>query len=183
VRFRFSFILLAAISTAACDEELGLQEWDATPDTVSLYSLSRTDLLGLPSAYDFSNQRVVEVEAPGAGGNWDFALAGTTQLELIPAPAFEGQASARAAIAPITGQTFESLMEAPSDTSKFTRQPVPITVGAVYAIRTRRVACGFSTSVHYGKIKVLTADPVKGSASFSVVVNPFCNDRSFEPTD
>lgn len=182
-RFRFAVLLLVAASAAACDDQFGVQPWDATPDTITLFSLSRTDLIGKPSAYDFANRRHVEVEQPGSGGNWDFALGGTSTLELIPAPAFQGQANSRAAIASIGGTTFEALLEAPADTARYTTQPVTLSPGAVYVVRTRRTACGFSATVKYGKVKAVSVDPVAGSARFAVVVNPYCNDRSFVPPE
>jgi hypothetical protein len=127
---------------------------------------------------------VVEVEQPGAGGNWDVALGGTdTQLQLIPAAAFEGQATSRAAIAPITTTTYELLTEAPSDDAQYVATPVNVTLGGVYVIRTRRAPCGFTTGVKFGKIKVTAVDAAAGTATFSVVVNPYCNDRSFVPPE
>ncbi|MGQ0560666.1 MAG: hypothetical protein ACT443_02180 [Gemmatimonadota bacterium] len=181
MRFRFALILLAAVSVSACDDDFGVQPWDATPDTVPLFSLSRPDNLGLPSAYDFVNRRQVEVEQPGSGGNWDVALGEANgQLQLIPAAAFEGQGSSRARIAVISGQSFEALEEAPSDTIRYTAQPVNLTVGGVYVVRTRREACGFTRASYFAKIKAVSVDVADGRASFAVVVNPFC-DRSFVP--
>jgi len=185
VRFRFSLIFLAAVSASACDDELGIQNWDAQPDTIPLFSLSRPDLLGLPSAYDFVNRRQVEVETPGNGGNWDVALGESNgQLQLIPAAAFSGQTASRARIATITGTPFASLDEAPSDTTLYTAQPVTLTVGGVYVVRTRRSACSlsFSTASFYAKLQALTVNVADGRATFAVVVNPFC-DRSFVPPD
>lgn len=183
VRIRFALVLMAAVAVSACEEEFGVQPWDATPSNISLYSLSRTDLLGLPSGYDFVNRRVLEVEQPGAGGNWDVALAGTSTLQLIPATAFDGQAALRAGIATITGTTYEQLNEAPSDTARYVKAPVNITVGGVYVIRTRRAPCGFGSGVKFGKIKAVAVDPAQGTATFAVVVNPYCNDRSFVPPE
>ena len=183
MRYRFTLLLVIAAALGACDDDLSLGTWDATPDTIALFSLSRPDGLGFPSAYDFSTRRVVEVETPGATSNWDVALADvSTALQLIPAGAFEGQSS-RAAIATIQGQSFDDLTEAPADTARFTAQPVTLQQGGVYVVRTRRVACGFSTAVHYAKILAVTLDPVAGIATFAVVANPLCNDRSFIPPD
>jgi hypothetical protein len=183
VRFRFALIFLAAVSASACDDDLGVQPWDATPDTIPLFSLSRTDLLGLPSAYDFVNRRQVEVEIPGSGGNWDVALGEANgQLQLIPASAFDGQTSSRARIATVTGTAFTALDEAPSDTTRYTAQPVPLTVGGIYVVRSRRAACGFTTASYYAKIQALTVSNADGKATFAVVVNPFC-DRSFVPPE
>lgn len=183
MRLRFALIFLAAVSASACDDDLGIQPWDATPDTIPLFSLSRPDLLGLPSAYDFVNRRQVEVETPGNGGNWDVALGESNgQLQLIPASAFEGQGSSRARIATITGTAFNSLEEAPSDTARYTALPVNLTAGGVYVVRTRRSACGFSSASFFAKIQALTVDNAAGRATFAVVVNPFC-DRSFVPPE
>lgn len=183
MRYRFSLIVLAAAVFTACDDSLDLGTWDATPDTVALYSLSRPDLLGFPSGYDFANRRVIEVEQPGATDNWDVALAQQDNaLQLVPAGAFQGQTS-RAGIATITGQPFDAVTEAPSDTARFSAQPVTLQPGGVYVIRTRRVVCGFGTAVHYAKIQAVTVDPADGIATFAVVANPFCNDRSFIPPE
>jgi hypothetical protein len=183
VRYRFTLVLVTVGALGACDDDLSLGTWDATPDTIALFSLSRPDGLGFPSAYDFSTRRVIEVETPGATGNWDVVLAdGSTALQLVPAGAFEGQTS-RAAIATIPGQAFDDLTEAPADTARFTAQPVMLEAGGVYVVRSRRVACGFSTAVHYAKILAVTLDPVEGIATFAVVANPLCNDRSFIPPD
>ena len=184
MRNRFALILLAVVGLSACEDEFGLQPWDATPQDISLFSLSRSDLLGLPSGYDFVNRRVVEVEQPGAGGNWDVALAGTgTQLQLIPAGAFEGQAASRVGIAPITGTTYEQLNEAPGDTARYLKGPVNVALGGIYVVRTRRAPCGFGSGVKFGKIKAVAVDAEAGTATFSVVVNPYCNDRSFVPPE
>ena len=163
MRNRFLLILIVALSSAACDDDLGIEPWNATPDTVSLFSLSRADLIGFPSGYDFVNRRRVEVETPGAGGNWDVALAGTgSEFMLIPAASFQGLGSLRAGIAPIQGQAFNAVLEAPRDTASFTTQPVRITQGGVYVVRSRRVSCGFSTGVQYGKIHVVNLDAAQG---------------------
>lgn len=184
MRIRFLLILILAASSAACDDDLGLEPWNATPDTVSLFSLSRPDLIGLPSGYDFVGRRQIELEAPGSAGSWDVALGGTaSQLVLIPAASFQGQGTSRAAIATITSQSFSALLEAPDDTSRYSTEPVPITTGGVYVIRTRRAACGFSTAVRFGKIHAVNVDPALGKATFAVVVNPYCNDRSFVPPE
>ena len=183
MRIRSGLILCFAVALAACDDNLGVQDWDATPDTITIFSLSRPDLLGFPSAYDFANRRVISVETPGSANNWDVALgSGSGSLQLIPAIAFEGVDS-RARIAVMAGSDFETLEEAPRDTAAFTAQPVSLQTGGVYVVRSRRVGCGFSTAVHYAKIKAVKLDPTAGFATFAVVVNPLCNDRSFVPPD
>lgn len=182
VRIRFSLLLVVAAGLAACGDSTGLGIWDATPDTVTLFSASRTDLLGHASGYDFVNLTVVRVENPGAADTWDVLLSGNAAgpLQLVPASAFVGQTS-RAGIATISGQTFDGLTSAPSDTSAFISQPVAIQSGGIYVVRTRRYSCSFSTAVNYAKVKAVAVDPVAGTARFAVVRNPNCNDRSFVP--
>jgi hypothetical protein len=180
VRTRFALIFMAAALTAACGDSTGFTDWDATADSVQLYSASRNDLLGQPSAFDFTNYTVARVENPGSAGNWDLALTGTTQLQLTPASQFGSQQS-KAAIAQITGKTFAELMEAPSDTTLYSYNPVPIAAGNVFVVRTRKVTCSFTNAVHYAKLQVVSVDPVQGTAKFAVVRNPYCDDRSFDP--
>jgi len=184
VRIRFLLLLTIVAGLGACSDNLGPQAWNATPDTITLYSASRIDLLGFPSAYDFVNLNLVRLENPGSTGSWDVALTGgpAGPMQLVPASAFEGQTS-RAAVATISGQTFEALTSAPSDSAAFVSQPVTIVTGGVYVVRTRRYACSFSTAVNYAKIKALAVDPAAGTARLELVRNPICNDRSFVPPD
>jgi hypothetical protein len=180
VRIRHALILFSAAAFTACSDNLGPQDWNATPDTITIFSLSRPDLLGFPSAYDFANRRQIQVETPGTAGAWDVALGSPNNtLQLIPAGDFQGIDS-RARIAVING-SFEDLKEAPRDSASFTSSPIPLQTGGVYVVRTRRVGCGFSTAVHYAKLKAVTLDNAAGFATFAVVVNPLCNDRSFVP--
>src|SRR5215204_2680860 len=93
---RLFLLCAAAASTAACDDDLGLDDWTSSTDTITVFSLSRTDLLGQPSAYDFVSRVVVRVETPSATGDlrWDVALRDEAgQLALVPASGFQGQVS------------------------------------------------------------------------------------------
>jgi len=181
VRITAALILVAALGTAACSDSLGPQPWDATPDTVTLFSASRVDLLGQPSPFDFINLLPVKPEAPGTAGLWDVMLVTAgSDLQFVPAGAFQGQTS-KAAIATITGKTFADLTEAPEDTTLYTTQAVTLHEGAVYVVRTRRDVCSFSTASRFAKIHVITLDPAQGKAKFEAVRNPYCADRSFVP--
>ena len=182
MRFRFALLIIAAAATAACDDGFGPQPWDATPDTITLFSASRLDLLGQPTAYDFVNRITIRVEQPGTANGWDVLLSGTSALQLNPASAFQGQNS-RAAIATITNATFDALTEAPGDTASYSTNPITIQTGGVYVVRTRRYACSFSTAVNFAKIKAVSVDAAAGKARFAVVRNPYCNDRSFVPPE
>jgi hypothetical protein len=178
-------LLLGAVvaTAAACEDDLGLDVWSAAPDTITLYSLSRPELINQPSAYDFINRIVLRVESPAATGAWDVALRHEgSQLALVPAGGFQGQVS-RAGLAVIPGGTFEELREAPEDTARYTQNAVVVTPGQVLVVRTRRTACAFSTSSRYGKIKIIDVNPTSGVLRFATIVNPFCNDRSLIPPE
>jgi hypothetical protein len=183
--FKLARIVLACAAVlpmVACDDETGLDDWAAAPDTITLFSLSREDLIGRPSAYDFVTHRLREVESVLATNAWDVALRHEgNQLALVPAGGFQGQTS-RAGLALTASTTLEQLTEAPADTAAFTRNPVLIQVGQVYALRTRRENCGFTTGVRYGKLKVISANPTTGALTFESIVNPICNDRNLVPT-
>lgn len=169
------------VSAVGCGDDLGLDDWSAIPDTVTIFSLSRSDLINLPSAYDFVNHSALRVESPIAAGRWDLAvLHEGSELALVTAGGFPGQNS-RAAIAPITGTGFEELAEAPEDTTRYTVGPVVVQAGQVFAVRTRRAECSFSLSVRYAKLRVLDVDPAAGSVRFVAITNPFCNDRELIP--
>jgi hypothetical protein len=184
--FKLARIVLACaavLPVVACDDELDFGDWSATPDTTTIFSLSREDLIGRPSAYDFVRHFPLEVEAVGATDNWDVALRHEgNQLALVPAGGFQGQVS-RAALALIPNVLFEDLDEAPGDTAAFSSEAVLVQPGQVYALRTRRTACNsFQVGVRYGKVKIIDVNPTAGTLTFSEIVNPICNDRNLVPT-
>jgi hypothetical protein len=173
---------------AACEDEF-TQDWTATPDTVELFSLSRPELIGRPSAFDFVPAPVfgtpIAVENPSATGRWDVAVVdqGNT-LAFLPAGGFTGLSS-RAAIAEITASTtLEELREAPGDTAQFKSTAVTARVGRIYVVRTRREECPFSSAgVRYAKLEVLEVNAPAGTLRFRVITNPYCNSRTLIPPD
>src|SRR5688500_17307278 len=163
----------------ACEDEFK-QEWTATPDTVELFSLSRPELIGRPSAFDFVPQPLfgipAAVENPSATGRWDVEVVDQgSPLAFLPAGGFAGLNS-RAAIAEISGATtLEELREAPGDTAQFKTTVVAAQVGKIYVVRTRREDCGFgSTGVRYAKLEVLEVNAPAGTLRFRTIINPYC---------
>jgi hypothetical protein len=176
--------LAALLSFAACDDGFGPQTWDATPDTTVLYSLSRPELIGRPSAYDFTTLVRLSVESTGATGNWDAVLAeeGNTFV-FVPSGNFPGIVS-RAGIGTTTHTTLESLTRAPGDTAAYSRSPVPLREGAVYVVRSRIAAClGFGSGTYYAKFQVISIDAAAGTVRFAAVRNPYCNNRDLIPEE
>ncbi|HKJ91733.1 MAG TPA: hypothetical protein VJ957_01140 [Longimicrobiales bacterium] len=170
--------LLGAGALAGCGNSMGPNTWLAIPDTATLYSLSRTDYVGKPSAYDFTpgTNGPVVVEAPGYTNRWDIAIvAGANGLELAPAGTFEG-VSATPALTRITtaGDTFDNLATAPSDSKLYTDSTrLPAVEGGLYVVRTRQV----STCVYYAKFEVLSIDQQAGTVRLVAMGDPYCNDR------
>ena len=179
-------IPLAVLMVAACDDPYGPAVWNARPDTILLYSASRAEHLGRASALDITSPPVspLPLEAPGVTGNWDVALIDLDGgLGIVPASAFEGLES-RARVGVDSIRTFEDVTEAPRDTTRFTVEALPLREGNVYLIRSRRASCGVgSTGYRYGKLRPVAIDEAAGTLRFEIVVNPFCDNRSFVPPE
>jgi hypothetical protein len=168
---------------AACgDDPLAPQDWVASPNSVTLFSASRGELVGLPSAFDVVSGIRTTLESPGATGQWDVVLAEENgALVLVPAVAFDG-ISSRARVAFLADQDFATLMRAPGDTALFSAEPVPVILGGVYVLRSRRTSCQFFGSGSlYAKIEVVEVDADAGNMTFRSVRNPNCGDRDLVP--
>jgi hypothetical protein len=170
---------------AACDDGLGPQFWDATPDTVLILSSSRPEYIGLVSAVDVTASPVtpLPIEAAGVTGQWDFMLADQGDgMVLLPASVVPAIGS-RARIAVLLNQNFDDVREAPRDTVDFSASAVPLRPDAVYVVRSRLANCGFSNGYRYAKLKPVEINVPRGLFRFAIVRNPFCDDRSFVPPE
>jgi hypothetical protein len=182
---RFSALTpLLLVAVVACGDQLGRLTWDATPSTTVLYSLSRPELIGQPSAYDFVGLRRIVVESPGATGQWDIALAEENgQFVFLTAGMFPG-INDLVMIAETTHRTLAAAKQAPADTAAYSRGPVSIREDAVYIIRTRTATCvTFGSGPYYGKFQVLSVDAALGAIELAVVRNPYCSDRALTPPE
>jgi hypothetical protein len=176
-------LVFAALLVAACDDPFGPEFWSDRPDTTQLYSAARPELAGLPSAFDFVELVRYRIESPAATGSWDLALSEKDGgFVMIPAGSFEGIES-RAGIAVTSATDLADVLEAPRDTAAFVRQPVPLTLGTVYVVRTRRASCGFTAGVRYAKFRAIEMDLAAGTMRFEFVRNPYCDNRSFVPPE
>jgi hypothetical protein len=184
VRRLHRLIPLAAVLLAtACDDPFGPQLWDATPVSLTLYSASRAEYVGMVSALDLVGQPVapIAIEAPGALGNWDVVvLDGPNGLVLASALVFPG-ATAGGRIAVLENTSFLDVTEAPQDTAAYSVGPVPLRTDVVYVIRSRRANCGYSTGVRYAKVQPIEVDPARGLFRFAIVRNPYCESRALVP--
>lgn len=183
-RLRF-FAPFLAVALGACNDQFGPRFWNATPDTVVMYSASRAEYLGFRSALDIATDPVatLPIEAPGLTGNWDVALADDAGgLAFVPAIAFDGFSRARIAVMP-AGTVFDELERAPSDTIAYTATAVQLQEGRVYVIRSRRAPCGFNAGFRYAKVMPVEIDNAAGILRFAIVRNPYCDNRSFVPPE
>ncbi len=180
------FALIVALSTgllAACDDNPFAIRWALDPDTVQLYALSLPES-NLVSGFDFHARRPVRIEAPTTGHEWDVAVDRRGgELAWLPQSALG--IPSEAALAVLEVQSFDAAVEAPEDTTAYvSRDPVPIRVGRVYAVRTRRHRGTFGTICnYYGKVEVLKADVPGGVVSFQFDVSRICNSRDLIPPD
>ena len=190
-------IPLAVLIVAACDDPFGPAVWDATPDTLTLFSASRPEYIGLVSAVDIANIPVVvalPIEAPGLTGNWDFVLTDSNGgLALVPASAFAGLES-RARIGVLPDRTLEEVTQAPRDSTAsawpplsapYSVEAVPLVAGDVYIVRSRRASCGggLSSGYRYAKLRPVEINVAAGTYRFEIVRNPYCDNRSFVPPE
>jgi hypothetical protein len=179
-------IPLAVLIVAACDDPFGPALWNATPDTVLIYSASRAAYIGRSSAVDITSVpvAVLPLESPSVTGNWDFALTDLDgALALVPASAFAGLES-RARVGVLPDRQLDDVIQAPRDTTAFGVNAVPLREGDVYIVRSRRSSCGgFSSGYRYAKLRPVTIDVAAGTLRFEIVRNPYCDNRSFVPPE
>lgn len=180
-----SLALPGALSLGGCGDPFGPLTWDATPATASIWSASRLELLGRPSAFDFAlSAGPVYIEGQGATASWDVVLVDHEgSLALAPASYF-GQ-NLRVGIATRPNSTLADVRRAPSDTAAYLREPVRVELGTVYVIRTRVDVCesGYTSGTRYAKLQPVTIDQQGGSLTFELVRNPYCSNRNFIPPD
>ena len=177
---------LAVLIVAACDDPYGPALWNADPDTLLVFSASRDEYIGEASVVDITRMPVtpLPLEAPGVTGNWDIALVDVAGgLALAPASSFAGLES-RARVGVLADRLLDDVKEAPRDTALFQAEPIALRAGDVYVVRSRRASCGgVSSGYRYAKLRPVTIDEAAGTLQFEIVVNPYCDNRSFVPPE
>ena len=173
----FSLFLLSA-----CGADPYEVPWTANVDTVHLFALSRPEP-NLASAFDFYNRSGRALEAATTGTRWDLVVdEGDGAFRWLPPGALGVSSDAR--LATLEGETFDEAVLAPTDTAHYVGDaPIPIRLGEVYVVRTRRFQGSFSSCNYFGKIEVLETDPLLGIVRFRFDVNPVCNNRDLVPPE
>lgn len=176
-------LVVGSVALAACGADPYKINWVVSPDTVVLYSLAHPNL-NLVSAMDFYNRQRLRVEDPAASGNWDVAIDTRAGKMVLVAPGALGMVS-KARIVRIEGVNFDDVVMAPADTTLYTeKQPLPLVMGSVYVVRSRKQLGGYGTTcVYYAKMAPVEIDSEAGSIRFVFDSSPVCNDRNLVPTD
>ena len=172
------------VGLAACGDDPFSFDWDDAPDTVLLYSLARPEL-GLESGISFvPPPSLVVIEDPNATGSWDIAI-DTQGGQMVILPPGALGITARARVSPLGAVDFDDVVEAPEDTLLYEDdQPIPLTDGAVYVVRSNRRPGAFASScVYYAKLQPVTIDVAEGTLRFRFVASPICNSRDLIPPD
>jgi hypothetical protein len=166
----------------ACDDDLFRIRWEEDADTVFLYSLARPEL-NLLSAFDFISRIPVKIESPNSTGQWDMVLDTQGNDLVFLTPEAVGVTGSQAGIAHMGDMTFEEVRRAPADTARYVADaPVPVEVGTVYVIRTRRQSGLYGQQCsYYGKFQPLEKDVTAGTLRFQFDVSPVCNSRKLFP--
>lgn len=174
-------LALAVLSTGACDDDFFTVRWDARPDSVSLFSLARPEL-NLPSAFNFNNRSLVEIEQSTATGTWDLAV-DTQNGELVFLTPRVMGIDSDAGITLVQGTDFDALSVAPGDTVLYyNTEPVKIELNRLYVVRTIQGVSNFGQVCNFfAKLQPLRMDPVVGTVEFKYDSNPVCNNRELVP--
>jgi|TARA_B110000438_G_scaffold159471_1_gene152707 hypothetical protein len=169
------------MGVAACGDDPFAFDWTDNPDTVLLYSLARPEL-NLVSAFSFFKGIPVQVEAAGVTGSWDLAV-DTRANELVLLPPGALNVIGKAAISTLENMTLADVTEAPADTLDYVDdQPVPVTMGTVYVVKTNRAKGSYGqTCVYYAKLTPVIIDVTGGTLTLEYVTNPVCNSQDLVP--
>ncbi len=173
--------LTVCVVVATCDDDPFKIEWIENQDTVTLYSLA-VPYLNVSSGFDFWSRRALRIEAASSTGAWDMAIdTDGARLVLLPPGALGVLSEAR--LAPMAGETYEGLDEAPADSTRYvSKDPVPARGGDVFVVRTHEQTGLFGQRCkYYGKFEVLEADVDGGRLTFRFDMNPECDSRKLQP--
>ena len=180
----FGLAVLVSFTGAlsACNDDFFNLNWSSNVDTTLIYSLDRPEI-NLPSAFDFTRRRTVEIHQPGATGEWDIMIGTEGSRLVMRVPTFYGIDS-DARISVFEGMAFHQLLEAPEDTADYTAEPVPLALGNTYVIQTRLAPDQFGQSCHFfAKMQPIAIDVQLGTLEFMFDRNPLCEDLELVPEE
>ncbi len=179
---RFFLLPIVALTAAACNDNLGPTAWSDVPDTVTLYSASRANLVGKASGFDFTAPRTVVVESASEAQSFDILLKEQAGgFALVPSGVLLGTSN-RAGLARVTADSLHAIRQAPTDTAAFVQTAaVPVHVGDFFVARSRRTSCVLTSGSYYAKLQIVAVNPDSGTMKMAFARNPYCGDTSLIP--
>ena len=174
-------LLPSLIATAACGRDPFALEWIASADTVRLYAISRPEP-NVETGFDFGARHAVRIEAPATTSAWDLAVDVEGGRAVFLTPGFFGVDS-DAALVELPDENFDDIEEAPEDDDVYIEdQAVPVNIGSLYVVRTRRLRSNYGQLCnHYAKMVPLDVDRVERTVVFVFDTNGICNSRKMQP--
>lgn len=181
VRLRFSALMVLLLACApllsACEDNGFLGQLVVSVDTV---------VVGLPggnaegSAVDIVRGESLSLlrnpEQVADAERWDVALR-RTDAGLVLRPFAPVASSFRGAGITVATQAFDAIEKAPRGTSSYGTDPVPVTPGAVYILRSRQFNSGGIICVKYAKLRVEAVDEAAGTVRLALLINEGCDDE------
>lgn len=183
MRFRYLALLasmfVGAPLLSACDDNGLLGTLLLSPDTAVIGLPGGTVAEGsaidiVRSAGDFDLVRNPELVTDAE--QWDLALRRTpTGLAFLP---FTPVASSlRGAGIATTTRAFDAIDKAPRGNSSYSSQPVAVTAGGVYLLRSRQFSTSGLLCVKYARLRVVEVNEAAGTVRFAIVINEGCDDE------
>lgn len=173
--------LTAALLLVGCNDSTFDLSPSLVTDTLEL-ATPRPGNEGLPSGLDITGTGLGALggarfpERAQDAGAWDFVVRDRDgQVVLVPSSVL-GLASRAALTPPIVGETFESLDEAPGQSTFRTDTAFVLQPGQVYGTRSRLVSCGFGDDEQFGKLSPISVDHGTGRVRIAVLTNERCGD-------
>lgn len=179
----FAGLICTFAAVAACGDNPFALNWSADPDSALIYSLARPEL-NLPSGFDFTTRRTVEIQEPGATGTWD-VLVDTEGGELVFRVPIFYDIPSDARVAVFENMSFDEILEAPEDTLDYVgEESIPLRMGNTYVIQTHQGTDQFGQRCHFfAKLEPLAIDVAQGTFKFLFDRNPLCEDLDLVPPD
>lgn len=185
---RLSFLLAAFFASSAllgaCGDDPLFPDVMISVDTVTVTVPGST----APSAIDlvrtqppFSLLRSPELIRDA--GEWDFALRRGASGGLVFLPFDQPGSPLRGAGLTRSTRGFDALAEAPRAVGAYGGDPLPVTVDAVFLLRSRQYPQSGALCVNYAKARVLAVDEAAGTAEMAIVINDNCDDERLEDDD
>ena len=148
------------------------------PEEVELHDFATGSLLD-PAAFDMFNRSAVRTDRSNA---WDFVFS----VERGMGPTLQARESIIGLDSDAGLQTSNSefdLLDKAPDSGYTRREPIPIAVGSVLAVRSRQTLSFRTRCRVFGKLEIVSIEGTPATVTIRYVVNPNCEQREIEPEE